>query len=123
MVSSLHKKWSTIVRLIPLATTNASKIYLMVKSVICDIEGCCLLVQALCSDNYPQNVSVSKNFSLDQKTISPIVPHPAETNRNLILLFDPVHILKCIRNNCLNTKDNYHTFIFPRVDDIHTEFI
>ena len=65
MVSSLHKKWSTIVHLFPLSSTNASELYLALKSVIFDIEKCGLFVQVICSDNYSQNVSILKKFSSD----------------------------------------------------------
>ena len=121
MVSSLHKKWSTIVRLVPLSSTKASNLHLIITSVIDDIEKCGLFVQVLCSDNYPQNVNIFKLFSPDKKTLSPIVPHPVNPTRSLFLFFDPVHILKCIRNNWLNTKDFNHTFIFPNFDDISTD--
>ena len=66
MVSSLHKKWSTVVRLVPLSTTSAKDIHPIIVQVIDDIEQCGLLVQALCTDNYPLNVNVFKLFSSDQ---------------------------------------------------------
>ena len=110
MVSSLHKKWSTIVSLVPLSSTKASNLHLIITSVIDDIEKCGLFVQVLCSDNYPQDVNIFKLFSPDKKTLSPIVPHPVNPTRSLFLFFDPVHILKCIRNNWLDTKDFNHTF-------------
>ena len=97
MVSSLHKKWSTIVRLFPLSSTNASDLHLAIKAVICEIEKCGLFVQVMCSDNYTQNVNIFKKFSPGQKTLTSIVPHPVDITRNLLLLFDAVHILKCIR--------------------------
>ena len=98
MVSSLHKKWSTIVSLVPLSSTKASNLHLIITSVIDDIEKCGLFVQVLCFDNYPQDVNIFKLFSPDKKTLSPIVPHPVNPTRSLFLFFDPVHILKCIRN-------------------------
>ena len=110
MVSSLHKKWSTIVSLVPLSSTKASNLHLIITSVIDDIEKCGLFVQVLCSDNYPKNVNIFKLFSPDKKTLSSIVPHPVNPTRSLFLFFDPVHILKCIRNNWLDTKDFNHTF-------------
>ena len=109
----LHKKWSTIVRLFPLSSTNASDLHLAIKAVVCEIEKCGLFVQVMCSDNYPQNVNIFKKFSPDQKTLTSIVPHPVDITRNLFLLFDTVHILKCIQNNWLNTQDYNHTFLFP----------
>ena len=57
MVSSLHKKWSTVVRLVPLSTTRAKYIHPIIVQVIDDIEKCGLLAQALCTENYPLNVN------------------------------------------------------------------
>ena len=85
----------------------------MVKSIISDIEDCDLTVQAICTDNYPLNVSLFKLFSSDGKTLTPTVPHPNDPNRKLFLLFDFVHILKSIRNNWLNLKDYDRTFAYP----------
>ena len=76
----------------------------------------------ICSDNYPQNVNIFKKFSSDLKTLSPVVPHPNDSKRNLVLLFNAVHIIKSIRNNWLNTKYFNHTFIYPDIDDISIEY-
>ena len=97
--------------------------YIALKSVIFEIEKCGLFVQVICSDNYPQNVSILKKFSSDQKTLTSVVPHPVDKSRTLFLLFDAVHILKCICNNWLNTPDFSHTFLFPCLNDISTEAI
>ena len=109
MVSSLYKRWSTIIRLIPCSTTSAEILFPTIKKAICDIELCGLKVQVLCTDNYPLNVSIFKLFSSD-KTLSPSVPHPCDSNRTLFLLFDFVHTLKSIRNNWLNLKDSIKRF-------------
>ena len=108
MVSSLHKKWSTIVRLFPLSSINALDLHLPIKFVTCEIEKCGLFVQVICSDNYPQNVNMLRSFPLIKR---------------LFLLFDAVHILKCIRNNWLNTQDYNHTFLFPSINNISTDAI
>jgi hypothetical protein len=34
----------------------------------------------------------------------------------MFLLFDSVHLLKCIRNNWLNKKTPYQTFVIPSFD-------
>ena len=36
-------------------------------------------------------------------------------------MFDPVHIVKCIRNNWINQKDTNTTFIFPSIDNYFSE--
>ena len=40
MVSSLYKKWSCVVRLLPCASLSAEKIFVIVKSCIRDVEAC-----------------------------------------------------------------------------------
>ena len=36
-------------------------------------------------------------------------------------MLDPVHIVKCIRNNWINQKDTNTTFIFPSIDNYFSE--
>ena len=117
MVSSLAARYSSIVRLIPLGSSSAEKLYPVIKSTICDIEACDLFVEAICTDNYPLNVRLYKLFSSDSKLLEPKVKHPCNPERSLILFFDIVHIFKCIRNNWLNIKDCESTFIFPKFNE------
>lgn len=37
--------------------------------------------------------------------LSIVYPHPADKSRPLFYVVDPVHILKCIRNNWINQKN------------------
>ena len=39
------------------------------------------------------------------------------SENKIFMLFDTVHILKCICNTCLNVKDNDRAFVFPDFDD------
>ena len=99
MVSSLMRKFSTIVRLIPLGSSSAAYLDPIITKSINDIEACGLFVEAVCTDNYPLNVSLYKLFSDDGKTLQPKVIHPLNPERSIILFFDIVHIIKSIRNN------------------------
>ena len=98
MVSSLHKKWSCISRLIPCASISAEYLFPIIKSCILDIESCGLKVQIISTDNYPLNVNLFKLFS-PAKQLETSVPHPSDNKRKLFVTFDFVHILKSIRNN------------------------
>ena len=117
MVSSLMTKFSTIVRLIPLGSSSAAALLPIVINTISEIENCNLYVDAVCTDNYPLNVSLYKLLSPNHRTLLPQVPHPCDPNRDLILFFDFVHILKSIRNNWVNLKDYEKVFIFPKFND------
>ena len=63
MVSSLSKRWSSIVRLLPCSSSSAEVLFLIIKEVIRDVEACGLSVHVLCIDNYPMNVNIFKLFS------------------------------------------------------------
>ena len=121
MVSSLHKKWSCISRLLPCASITAEKIFPIIKSCIIDIEHCGLKVQVISTDNYPLNVSVFKLFSSNGK-LETSVSHPFDSDRILFLTFDFVHILKSIRNNWLNQKDFDKTFHFPNLVNFKVDY-
>ena len=74
MVSSLHKKWSCISRLIPCASISAEYLFPIIKSCILDIESCGLKVQIISTDNYPLNVNLFKLFSpAKQLIITPLL--------------------------------------------------
>ena len=75
MVSSLHKKWSCISRLLPCGSISAEKIFPIIKQCVIDIENCGLRVHVISTDNYPLNVNIFKLFSLSGK-LETKVPHP-----------------------------------------------
>ena len=58
MVSSMYKKWSSIVRLLPCASVTAENLFETIKSCTRDVEECGLFVQAISTDNYPLNVKL-----------------------------------------------------------------
>ena len=117
IASSLHKKWSTNVRLLPLSKTTAQELFPINSKVTCDVELNGLSVQVLCTDNNPLNVHLFKLFSPDNnplnvhlfklfspdnKTLQHCVPHPPDVTRSLVLMLDFIHILKSVRNNWIN---------------------
>ena len=116
MVSSLFRKWSTIILLLPLGTSSAEQLLPTILAVITNVKQCNLLVQVISTDAYPLNVSLFNLLSLDQK-LQPVVPHPADSTRSLYLIFDFVHLLKSIRNNWLNIKDHDKILKYPNFDD------
>ena len=81
MASSLYRKWSQIVRLIPCSSNSEKEIFAVVKSVISEVERCGLIVQVICTDNYPLNVSFFKLFSSDNKNLTPVI-HPNDAERS-----------------------------------------
>ena len=98
IMSSLMKRFSTIVPLIPLGSSSAADLYPIITKTIGDIESD-LFIEEICTDNYPLNVSLFKFFSYDTKIMQPRVVHPCNPTRTLILFFDIFHIMKSIRTN------------------------
>ena len=121
MVSSLHKKWSCISRLIPCAPISAENIFPIIKSCVINNEHCSLSVQVIATDNYPLNVNLFKMFSPNNK-LEIEVPHPFEKHRVMLLTFDFVHILKTISNNWLNQKDFEKTFQYPNLENFAIDY-
>ena len=125
MVSSLHKKWSCISRLILCASITAEYLFPIIKSCILDIESCGLKLQIISTDNYPLNVNLFKLFAPSRR-LETSVPHPSDNTRKGFVTFDFVHILKSIRNNWLNQKDirrfNYLLTSFLQTDPLEHHF-
>ena len=116
MVSSLSKKWSSVVRLLPLVKPKASDLLPISVQVIKDIKQLGLFVDVIVSDNYPPNVNLFKLLGITKNCC--LVLHPNDNPRSLYLMFDFVHIVKTIKNNWLNQKDSNCTYMFPKFEDI-----
>ena len=95
MASSLHKEWSSVVRLLPLSETSTHVLFPFIRRVLSDVEILRISVQVLCTDTNRLNVHLFKLFSPDGKALQPCVPHLADATRPLILLL----YLRSIRNN------------------------
>ena len=93
----------------------------IIKSCILYIESCGLKVQIISTDNYPLNVNLFKLFPPSRR-LETSVPHPSDNTRKLFVTFEYVHILKSIRNNCLNQKDIRKTFHFPNFQNIKLDY-
>ena len=117
MVSSLSKKWSSVVRLLQLVNPKASDLLPITVQVMKDIEQLGLFVDVIVSDNYPLNVNLFKLLGNSKELLSCVL-HPNDNQRSLYLMFDFVHIIKTIRNNWLNQKDSNYTYMFPNFEDI-----
>ena len=49
------------------------------------------------------------------------ISNPYDSSEQLFLLFDSVHLLKCMRNNWLNNKKNIETFVIPSPSNLRIE--
>lgn len=69
------------------------------------------------SDNNAINGRAMSFFSVPSKHKFKYV-HPKDPNRPLFFIYDPVHILKCIRNNWLNQKNASQCMFYPEFENL-----
>ena len=103
MISSVLSKFREVVHISPTNKINHQILYEHIKSVIVKLEEIGYKVFCVITDNNSINSRAMHNFS-PKKSLSIVYPHPVDNTRPLFYIFDSVHLLKCIRNNWLNTK-------------------
>ena len=90
----------------PVCNITADDMFNKTLTVIGDLESCGFRVTAVITDNHKKNPRLysllSKNANYPEQ--SPEIPHPFDSSQRLFLLLDPVHILKCLRNNWMSAK-------------------
>ena len=74
---------------------------------------------SLISDN---NIINRNSFKLLSGTdvLKPYIINPVNKEDTIYILFDTVHLLKCVRNNWINLRNNQKTFDFPDMTDKNT---
>ena len=76
----------------------------MKKDVILDVikkvEKWGYHVKGLTCDNYVDNTKLSKALGVTNE--KPYFPHPTRPEENIYFMFDPVHILKLLRNHLID---------------------
>ena len=114
MISSVFGHASEIVSLHPVKNLTAEDLCSMLKKAIAAVHASGFVVIAIIADNNQINCKayeiLSGTGNLEHDIANPHMP-----DGRIFLLFDTVHILKCIRNNWLNQKDPDQTFRYPAV--------
>lgn len=88
------------------------ELYDVLKEVLMSLESAGLHVVAVVTDNNAINWKMMSLFS-EQNEPGIVFPLPANPQQPLFHVVDTVHLLKCIRNNWLNQKDNDNRFFYP----------
>lgn len=111
MISSIFSKNKDVVGLYPVNHLKAELLLKLLKIVIKILTDTGYQIVTVISDNN----SVNRNCfeQLCGGSIKSSIPNPFNSNWKIFILFDTVHILKCIRNNWLNQKDTNQSFIIP----------
>lgn len=102
MVKCLHGGPSTMISVTPVHKLTGSYQHKIVVQTAELVEKCGGIVHGSITDNH----KVNQNYcSLFTKSKPHEASHPLDSSRKWYLLFDTVHLLKCIRNNWLTEKN------------------
>lgn len=112
MVQSLRSNFKEVVHILPIHTIKAEYLFNFIKRVIIGLHNIGFSVICVVSDNNAINRKAMSFFSSPPK-LSIAYPHPCNSSSPLFFSFDTVHLLKCIRNNWLNQKDEKQTLQYP----------
>ena len=103
MLKCLHGGPSVMISITPVHGLTSAYQFDVVKENAVAVEKSGGVVLGSITDNHKVNQHYCKLFELKPKSVFEAV-HPLDSDRSWFLLFDPVHMLKCIRNNWLSDK-------------------
>ena len=103
MSKCLHRGPSIMVSVTPVHKLTASFQFEMVKQAAMVVEQAGGTVLGSITDNHKINQLYCKMFDRPSESdYSATATHPLDNTRSWYLLFDTVHLLKCIRNNWIS---------------------
>ena len=116
MISSVLSNNKDVVSLIPVEKMKSQDFCKMTLDVIHNVTKAGFTIVSIISDN---NIVNRKMFLLLSGTdhLVPYFINPYKTSNKMFMLFDTVHLLKCLRNNWINLKDTAKEFVFPDFSD------
>ena len=86
----------------------------MTKEVIRNVTLAGYRIVCILSDNNLVNRKVLMKLSGTDHLVS-LIMNPIHITQKILLMFDTVHLLKCVRNNWINDIDQ--TFTYPDFDN------
>ncbi len=122
MARCLHGGPSVMVSIVPVHKLSGEYQFSVVIEAASLIEKCGGNVVGSITDNHKVNQRFNSSF---QRTESWRAVHPLDAKRKWFLLFDPVHLFKCLRNNWYTEKtrqisfDNQHVGHFADVYNLY----
>ena len=114
LIASIFGNAKEVVSLTPVRNLTASNLHSTLTTVIHAVQLTGFVIVAIAADNNQVNCKAYELLGGSGK-LEFSVQNPTFPDQRIFLLFDTVHILKCIRNNWLNVKDQ--SFLYPRLPD------
>ncbi|GBN61968.1 hypothetical protein AVEN_214159-1, partial [Araneus ventricosus] len=120
MISSVTS-YRDVVHVWPVKSIKYDDLHCMIRKIIDKLEHIGFIVFAVVSDNNSINRSAMSQFdtpvdSKKKKEFRMVYVHPSDKKRPLFYLIDSVHLIKCVRNNWLNQKNDVNSFFFPNFE-------
>ena len=100
MLNRVFSQYKDILCVTQTKCLQAENLFEMVKCIIIGLEEIGFQVLSILTNN---NNAINKKKASSPK-VSIVYPHPVMKSRPLFLLFDSVHMLKCIRDSWLHQK-------------------
>lgn len=116
MVQGVACSFKEVAHIVPVHKADGEYLHKLLKDVVCGLENIGYRVLCVVSDNHSVNRKAMSLFT-SPPTNAIVYPHPSDPSRPLFFVIDPVHILKCIRNNWLNQKNDQLCFYFPELNE------
>ena len=112
MISSVLSNNKDVVTLIPVEKMKSQDLCKMTLGVIHNVTKAGFKIVSIISDN---NIVTRKMFQLlsGSDHLVPYFMNSYKTSNKIFMLFDTVHLLKCLRNNWIHLKDTVKEFVFP----------
>ena len=121
MSSSILSNNRDVVSLVPVQQMTSSYLCDLTKQVITNVTNAGYTVISIISDNNVVNRKMFMSLSGSDNLV-PYIINSVNNIDKILLLFDSVHILKCIRDNWINLKNFKRTFTFPGFNDYNEIF-
>lgn len=111
-VQSLTCQFKEVAHMVPVQNAGAQYLHKLLRDVICGLEKSGYRVACIVSGNTSVNRKAVSYFT-SPPTSGFVYPHPSNPARPLFFVIDPVHILKSIRNDWLDQKNDLLGFFSP----------
>lgn len=107
LVNGLASKLHQVVCFYPVKNPDANFLQECFWDTVMCLENVGFKMLMSVCDNHPTNRKLYSTLTgkhMDEVEQTPLVKNPY-ADRDIILMFDPIQIIKCIRNNCFSKKD------------------
>jgi len=122
LIASAFGHFKEIVALHPVKNASSDDLKEITQKVIRIVHQCGFHIIVIVSDNNKVNGSFFKLLNPSYDTTYFLYLNDSLPYKTF-LMFDSVHLGKCIRNNWLNLKDKFKIFMIPNFENLDNKFL